>query len=242
MALQSSGTISLSQVQGEFGGSNPISISEYYGAATGIPGSGTISLSNFYGKSNYVKLRQVGSATVRGTAGSIAVPSGTKSIIVTAGCAANGFRNSRITACTISGSRFAEVISRNDGAGRYMMDSAIFALNYSSTGSKYISLSFTANPYYGAQMQVISLSKAFNSYSPSSLGAITQVVNPLDLPGMTTYGEGFQIGTSMVREDKDPKIGSATAFTFKSMGSINSHTYTTGIAIPLVALYKLQKH
>ncbi|NDB30812.1 hypothetical protein EB151_14840, partial [archaeon] len=51
MVLQSSGAISLANIQTEFGGSNPISISEYYGAASGIPSSGTISFYNFYGKS-----------------------------------------------------------------------------------------------------------------------------------------------------------------------------------------------
>jgi hypothetical protein len=51
MALQSSGPISLNNVAGEFGGSTPHSLSEYYGVASGVPGSGTISLSNFYGKS-----------------------------------------------------------------------------------------------------------------------------------------------------------------------------------------------
>jgi len=51
MALQSSGAISLYDVQVEFGGSNPIGIDEYYGRAAGIPGSGTISLYDFYGKS-----------------------------------------------------------------------------------------------------------------------------------------------------------------------------------------------
>lgn len=48
MALQSSGPISLNDIQNEFGGSNPISISEYYGVDT-VPASGTISLSDFYG-------------------------------------------------------------------------------------------------------------------------------------------------------------------------------------------------
>jgi hypothetical protein len=51
MALQTSGAISLANVQTEFGGVNPISISEYYGKAAGIPASGTISLSVFYGAS-----------------------------------------------------------------------------------------------------------------------------------------------------------------------------------------------
>ena len=51
MVLQSSGAISLYNIQTEFGGSTPISMSEYYGAASGIPSSGAISFSNFYGKS-----------------------------------------------------------------------------------------------------------------------------------------------------------------------------------------------
>lgn len=52
MTLQSSGPISLSDVQTEFGGSNPIGINEYYGVAAGVPASGTISLNDFYGKSS----------------------------------------------------------------------------------------------------------------------------------------------------------------------------------------------
>jgi len=50
MALQSSGQISLDNIQTEIGGSNPISISEYYGRATGLPSTGQISLQDFYGK------------------------------------------------------------------------------------------------------------------------------------------------------------------------------------------------
>jgi hypothetical protein len=62
----STNPISLQDIQNEFGGSNPISISEYYaggglvasgtvgfpsGSQTGIPASGAISLSNFHGAS-----------------------------------------------------------------------------------------------------------------------------------------------------------------------------------------------
>lgn len=55
MTLPSSGALSLSDLQTEFGGISPISLSEYYrGAATtenntGVPASGAISLSDFYG-------------------------------------------------------------------------------------------------------------------------------------------------------------------------------------------------
>lgn len=51
MALPSSGALALSDIQTEFGGSNPIGLSEYYGVATGVPASGTIAISDFYGTS-----------------------------------------------------------------------------------------------------------------------------------------------------------------------------------------------
>ena len=55
MALQGSGAIKLSEIQTEFGGSNPISMSEYYRNGTYVPSnntdvptSGEISMSDFY--------------------------------------------------------------------------------------------------------------------------------------------------------------------------------------------------
>jgi hypothetical protein len=60
------GSLSLSEIQAEFGGSNPIGLNEYYaggglvnsgtvgypsGSAVSIPSSGAISISNFYGAS-----------------------------------------------------------------------------------------------------------------------------------------------------------------------------------------------
>jgi hypothetical protein len=63
MVLQSSGAISLANIQTEFGGSNPISFSEYYANAnpsytsgvSGIPNTGSaISFSQFYGKAKPV--------------------------------------------------------------------------------------------------------------------------------------------------------------------------------------------
>lgn len=65
MALPSSGALSLSDIQTEFGGSNPISLNEYYaggglvpsgttGTNGAVPSSGAISINNFYGTSNVV--------------------------------------------------------------------------------------------------------------------------------------------------------------------------------------------
>jgi hypothetical protein len=57
MALQSSGQIKLSEIATEFGGSAPHALSEYYGAASGVPASGQIKLAaDFYGTSNIVIL------------------------------------------------------------------------------------------------------------------------------------------------------------------------------------------
>lgn len=60
MTLQSTGAISLGNIQTEFGGANPISMSEYYsggayvpsgtsGINGAVPSSGAIALSKFYG-------------------------------------------------------------------------------------------------------------------------------------------------------------------------------------------------
>lgn len=62
MALPTSGPLSLANIQTEFGGSNPISLSEYYAGGTyvpsgttgtygAVPSSGTIGIRNFYGTS-----------------------------------------------------------------------------------------------------------------------------------------------------------------------------------------------
>ena len=63
MTLPNSGSLALSQIQSEFGGSNPISLSEYYRGGplvasipntSPIPSSGTIAVSNFYGTSSSI--------------------------------------------------------------------------------------------------------------------------------------------------------------------------------------------
>lgn len=62
MTLQTSGAIRFDQIQAEFGGSDPISLSEYYAGGTyvpsgtsgtngAVPSSGAISMSKFYGTS-----------------------------------------------------------------------------------------------------------------------------------------------------------------------------------------------
>ena len=74
MTLQASGSISISDIVGEFGGSAPHSMNEYYrggslvpahGNTTNIPTSGTIQLDDFYGQS----VTQPGNTTLTYTMG-----------------------------------------------------------------------------------------------------------------------------------------------------------------------------
>lgn len=60
MTLQTSGAISLQDLEDEYGGEHPIGIDEFYGNI-GIPQSGVVSLGDFYGKSrNSMILAQKG--------------------------------------------------------------------------------------------------------------------------------------------------------------------------------------
>ena len=93
MALPSSGPLSLSDIQGEFGGSNPISLSEYYaggglvapgttGTYGAVPSSGEISIRNFYGTSATPPFTPVTNTYTSGS-GNETVPSGATSLTLT---------------------------------------------------------------------------------------------------------------------------------------------------------------
>jgi hypothetical protein len=65
MALPSSGVLTLNDIQTEFGGTNPIDLSDYYrggglvpdsGLNAAIPTSGVISVSDFYGAANVIPI------------------------------------------------------------------------------------------------------------------------------------------------------------------------------------------
>lgn len=85
MTLPSSGIITLANIQTEFGGSNPINLSEYYAGGTyvpagttgvngAVPTSGTIAISNFYGASVgnvYLKASHILRASMAGVGGAV---------------------------------------------------------------------------------------------------------------------------------------------------------------------------
>ena len=65
MALQSSGAISLGNIQTEFGGSNPIGLNEYQ-STVGQSSGNNISISDFYGLSNSIHGTAISAAYVDG--------------------------------------------------------------------------------------------------------------------------------------------------------------------------------
>lgn len=83
MALPLSGPLSLSQIQTEFGGTNPISMSEYYRGGpfvsnnnTSVPTSGVIRISNFYGAVRQFSFTISGSYTTTQNLRSLAIAAG----------------------------------------------------------------------------------------------------------------------------------------------------------------------
>jgi hypothetical protein len=90
MTLPSSGPLSLSDIQGEFGGSNPISLSEYYaggayvppgtsGTYGAVPSSGAIGIRNFYGTTKFTPVTN----TYTTGSGNETVPTGATSLTLT---------------------------------------------------------------------------------------------------------------------------------------------------------------
>lgn len=119
MALPSSGTISFSQLQSELGGSNPISLSEYYRGGSivnsnvvgpSIPSSGTISLSNFYGA--YLDIKGQAEYTTAGTYTWVC-PTGVTSVSVV--CVGGGGFASTTVAGASSFSGAAGTLTANGG-------------------------------------------------------------------------------------------------------------------------------
>lgn len=123
MALQSSGPISNNDIAGEFGGSTPHSLSEYYrngglvpGNNTNIPTSGTIRLSDFYGAVNEIIVNISASATdvnantLFGTNWGSSVP---KRLIINSGVTVGGVS---AAALTLNGSMGGTLVVENNGS------------------------------------------------------------------------------------------------------------------------------
>ena len=115
MALQSSGAISLANIQTEFGGTNPISLSEYYSTGN-APASGEIQLAaDFYGTSNTVDLDFTlqGGTTSRGAGTHSSVSIGTANTNRMVVISANSITSNIPSGITIGGNAMSIINSTN---------------------------------------------------------------------------------------------------------------------------------
>lgn len=94
MALPTSGPLTLTDIQTEFGGANPIGLNEYYAGGTyvpagttgtygAVPSSGEISIRNFYGTSNIPPFVPVTRTYTSGTGATETVPTGATLVVIT---------------------------------------------------------------------------------------------------------------------------------------------------------------
>lgn len=135
MTLQSSGSINFGNLQSEFGGANPISLSEYYRNAglvdrtvTGVPTTGAISMSSFYGEANAVGLSIVTSKTGKESDGSIPMPTG----IISGDIIIVGWRATWATIDSYTGSGFSRISSLGSTNGGYSDSGTILSYKVSN--------------------------------------------------------------------------------------------------------------
>lgn len=114
MALPSSGVLTLADIQTEFGGTNPIDLSDYYrggglvpdsGPNAAIPTSGVISVSDFYGAANSLTLNFVVRAQITGTTSNVAIgtANSNRMVVLQISPLAGAYNQSKPTAVTIGG-------------------------------------------------------------------------------------------------------------------------------------------
>ena len=81
MPISSNAPVSLTDIQNEFGGTSPISLSEYYSAVSGVPASGAINMGAFRGKSSSTTIAantnylQINASSYISSGGTLNIPS-----------------------------------------------------------------------------------------------------------------------------------------------------------------------
>lgn len=206
MALQSSGAISLSNIQTEFGGTNPISLSEYYSKGN-APASGEIQLAaDFYGTSNTVTLdfvrRTQYTPTASTTLSNVAIGTANPNrMVILQGNVVSGSHNivNNITACTIGGVTATIFGTFSTGQIVYAKvptgTTANIVLTYNGSGAQMRLQVNTINTVNSGP----TLQSTGNTPNP---GSITFTQNPVDPEGIFMWGtlipaSAYQSGYSL---------------------------------------------
>lgn len=188
MALQTSGAISLADIQAEFGGSNPIGINEYYGVGT-VPSSGAISLADFYGQSAQDPAGNVTifRASVSGSTQYVTGGSGSYTFTVP-----NGY--TQVSICMIGGGGSgAATGGANTSAGGGYAGAIKSQIVTGLTGGQQISVTIGAG---GARKYTVSGEVAGNAGTASSFNGITAAGGAGGQPTLTSSANYVGIGAS----------------------------------------------
>jgi hypothetical protein len=147
MALPGPGVpLSMSQIQTEFGGANPIGLNEYYaggayvpagttGTYGAVPSSGTISIQNFYGTQKFVPVTRTYTS---GTGATETVPTGATSVVVTVtgGGGAGGYNSFTLGGGGGGGSQAIKTIAVTGGnTFTYTVGNAVLGRTTNGFGS-----------------------------------------------------------------------------------------------------------
>jgi hypothetical protein len=205
MTLQSSGPISLGQIQTEFGGANPIGISEYYrnGAYTTsnntrVPTGGTIKCSDFYGSFRFIPVRGCTNPSATNYNPSANQDDGSCTFIVR-GCTNPSAINYNPSA------------NQNDGSCRFQTTYTRIPLNRyvnPSTGDHYCSTSLTISGYISEGQ----LCTVFSSQAPGTVGLIDDDDGDRSQSGRPFIPEGFA-GYGYKNQPSNPNVQPIYALT-----------------------------
>jgi hypothetical protein len=203
MALPSSGVLTLNDIQTEFGGTNPIDLSDYYrggglvpdsGPNSGIPTSGVISVSDFYGAANLLSLDfTVQGATVdRGngtfTGVSIGTANASRMVILQGGPISGGLITAP-TSVTIGGITAGLVRNTNNYVAYAKVPTGTTAtIVISGSSSPFTTQIYTLNTVNTAPTQNLI---ATLSIPANTNGSSTMTQNPVDTEGVFIWGGYF---------------------------------------------------
>ena len=160
MPLQSSGPLSIDDIAVEFGGVAPHGLTEYYGAAAGVPASGPLDISDFYGKSSDVAISASG-GTITDSGGYRYHTFTSNGTFTINSPAAGAFSNTVETLIVAAGGgvRIDSVVrsTYSGGAGAGGMVETSFS---ASAGAKTVSIGQPVNFWQGGNSSVTGLTTA----------------------------------------------------------------------------------
>ena len=220
MALPSSGVLTLDDIQTEFGGTNPIDLSDYYrggglvpnsGPNAAIPTSGAISVSDFYGSANLLTLDFLTHGTgVSGSTISIGTARSTRMVHLSGYTTTTYFP----TSVTIGG--ISATLLKRGGSpslsgspGTNWQAWAIVPTGTTAT----VSIGGTAATYYVATFNTVNSGASGTGAAAGTPGSFSTFTFTVANPGVvfwggtTTQPAGFQGGANSLTTNSPGGIG-----------------------------------